>query len=356
MDDKAPVAGSAGTRRLCYPPSTVLWLLFTLVTLAGCLPSSCQRQESRALLPADSLSRRRAEAVPMDTMRLVWRASGSEALPMAYPRTVRFGPDGRVYVSDVERNSVLVFSTDGGQAEEVAPGAFAVPYLAGFRGDTLVVFNPPALRLDLVLEGRVVRSLAIPAEPVRGALVYAAASDSAYFFKQIGGEVDGYLVRLDANGDIAGRFALDGPVWRYAGLLRVWGDSLLSLSGYRPVADVLAGQPMRRDTLALVGFDSPMLPRSRLFLLGEVGEPPLLTPAADAAGELLFVLNLRPGWLQIDVFDRAGLLQRRLTQAVQVPQKAFFPQDLAVRRHPDGGYEAAVVFNQPEPRVELYRF
>lgn len=331
------------------------YFLLVLLTLTGCLPSSCQRQESRALLPADSLSRDRAAAVPMDTLRLAWQATGSEAHPLAYPRTVRFGPDGRLYVADVERNSVFVFEADGTLAAEWAPDAFEVPYLAGFRGDTVVVFNPAALRLDFVAGGTAVRSLALPAEPRRGALVYAEAAGGAVYFKQVGEGVDGYLARVDPGGRTT-RFDLPPPYWRHAGLLRTWGDSLLSLSGYRPVVDVLSGTPARLDTMALHGFDSPMLARSRLFLLGEVGEAPLLSSAASAAGDLLFVLNLRPGWLQIDAFDRSGLLQRRLTQPDPDLRKDFFPQDLAVRRLPDGTFEAAVVFREPWPRLDLYRF
>ncbi len=335
-------------------------LLFLLLTLTGCLPSSCQRQESQALFASDSLSRRLAEAVPADSsLRLGWRTTGTAEHPLAYPRTVRFGPDGLLYVGDVERASIFVFDGDGAFVREVTADVFDVPYLAGFLADTLVVFDPSGLRLDLVAGDVVVRSIAVEAEPQRGALVYAAAAGGAFYFKQVGHDVEGYLARLGADGRVDARQALAGPYWRYAGQLRPWGDSLLSLSGYRPVVDVVSGEPtgtLVLDTLALTGFDSPMLARSRSFALGEVGQAPLLSSSAAPAGELLFVLNLRPGWLQLDAFDHAGRLQRRLAQTAPDYQKDFFPQDLAVRRRDDGTYEAAVVFKTPEPRLDLYRF
>lgn len=330
--------------------------LFIVLTLAGCLPSSCQRQESRALFGPDSLSRERAAVVPADTLRLAWQRTGTEAHPLAYPRTVAFGPDGRLYVGDVERNSVFVFAEDGTFVEEITSDAFSVPYLAGFRGDTVVVLNPEALRLDLVVAGAVARRVEIPAAPVHAALVYAAAADSAFYFKQVGQEADGFLLRFDNAGRETARFPLSGPYWRYAGLLRTWGDSLVSLSGFRPVADVVVGQAARLDTMALVGFDSPMLARSRSFMLGEVGEAPLLSTAAAAFEDRLYALNLRPGWLQVDAYDHAGLLQRRLIQANPAMQQKFFPQDLAVRRHADGTYLLAVVFKEPAPRLDLYTF
>lgn len=337
-------------------PYASLAFLFLALTLTGCLPSSCRRQESRALFPSDSLSRQRAEQVPADTLRLAWRSGGSAPPALAYPRTVRFGPQGRVYVSDVERGSIFVFGPEGRFIEEAVLDGTGVPYLAGFRGDTLVVFDPAALRLDFVLGGDVVRQLSLAAEPVRGALVYAAVTDSALYVKQVGEGIEGYLARFDEAGREAERFPLTAPYWRHAGLLRTWGDSLLSLSGFRPVVDVLPSPGAAAlDTLALAGFDSPMLARSRAFIRGEVDAPPLLTPAAAAAGDRLFVLNLRPGWLQVDVFDRRGVLQRRLIQPEPGFQKNFFPQDLAARRLDAETYEIAVVYRDPEPRLDLYR-
>ncbi len=82
----------------------------------------------------------------------------------------------------------------------------------------------------------------------------------------------------------------------------------------------------------------------------------MLSPAAAAEGDALFVLNLRSGWLRIDVFDRAGRLTHRLVQDEPAYSKDFFPIDLDVRADTTGAYELAVVFIKPEPRLALYRW
>jgi hypothetical protein len=109
------------------------------------------------------------------------------------------------------------------------------------------------------------------------------------------------------------------------------------------------------DSLALVGFDSPMLERSYAFGQGDATEAPLLTPAAAPAGDSLFVLNLRPGWVQIDVYDRQGRLQRRLVEPHDEGSPNFYPLDLDVRRTA-GGYIFAVTVRSPEPRLEVFRW
>ena len=77
----------------------------------------------------------------------------------------------------------------------------------------------------------------------------------------------------------------------------------MSLSGFRPVVNLLPRDfrdGTTPDSLALVGFGSPMLERRYAFGQGDATEAPLLTPAAAPVGDTLFVLNLRPGWVQID--------------------------------------------------------
>ena len=347
-------------RRLSFKPCTAVFryhpfLLLVTLALTGCLPSSCQRGEQRALLPADSLSRSLAQTIDLDTLTAAWRTPpGTDAL--AFPRTALFDAAGNVVVADAERAVLLVFGRDGALLREIAHDGFATPYLAGRRGDTLAVFNPTTRRIDFVLDGEVMRTLPTPDEvPRSGTLQYAAVSNRAVFFKTLGDDFEGYVARLDEAGRIEERTPLPGTVWRHAGLLRTWGDTLLSLSGFRPVVDRLHPDG-RLDTLALTGFDSPMLARSRQFLLDETNEAPLLIESAAPAGELLFVLNLRPGWLQIDAYDRTGHLQHRLIQPDPEYNKQFYPRDLAARRLPDGSYELAVVYTSPEPGVALYRF
>lgn len=340
-------SAKCGVRNVVY--------VFLLLTLAGCLPSSCRRVDSRAVAPADSLSRQVAEQLTPDTLQLVWSAAGPAEAAMAYPRTVQFGPDDWLYVSDAQRNSVFAFAKDGTWLEEITWDSVAVPYLAGLRGDTLVVFNPEQRRLDFVQDGRSVRHLRTPAEVPRGPLHYAAATDSALYYKVVGEDFEGYLARLDEQGGVAERFPLPGPAWRHAGLLRTWGDSLLSLSGFLPSVDVLAPDG-QLDSLALVGFDSPMLARRYSFLQGDTHESPLLSPAAAGAGDWLFVLNLRPGWLRIDVYDRAGHLQHILTEADPGYNKQFYPIDLAVQQATTGAFDIAVVLVEPVQELRRYRW
>ncbi|MEX0747371.1 MAG: hypothetical protein WD275_05165, partial [Rhodothermales bacterium] len=249
-------------------------------------------------MPADSVSREIASAIPIDSLRLLWRSTGVPDRTMEYPRTVRFSPQDSVVVSDVERNSLFLFDASDGTGRELGLPEQGVPYLAGFRGDTIAVFNPAPLRIDLVVRNDVARSIVIRDENrSESSLLYAAVSDAVYY-KRVGPDAENFVAAVDEHGDISTSVALDAPHWRLAGQLRIWGDSLLSLSGFRPVVDVISLSSGRVDTLALQGFDSPMLSRSRLFLRGSVHEAPLLTTAAAPAGDLLFVLDLRAGWLQ----------------------------------------------------------
>lgn len=346
----------SGCSRLPFRSPLLPAVVLCLLGLTGCLPHSCTREESRALLPADSLSRQAAALVPMDTLRAAWAANGQGETVLTNPRTVVFGNGERIFVSDTERNSLFVFGTDSTFIGEITNEALRYPYLAGVRGDTVLVFNPEARRVDFLLDTLVVRSLNLPDDlPKHGLFQYVAASDTALFYKGIGKDLDGFLARLDADRRLTDRRPLPPPYWRHAGLLRVWGDSLLSLSGFRPVIDVLPGDgPI--DTLALSGFDSPMLARSRLYLLGEIDEPPLLSASAAPAGDRLFVLNMRPGWLRIDVYDHAGHLRNVLTQANPAFNKNYYPTDLAARSLGHGAYEIAVISTKPQARLTLYRW
>jgi hypothetical protein len=263
------------------PWQSAVGCLLLVLTLAGCLPSSCRRVESRAISPADSLSRQIAEQMTPDTLALVWRASGPDDRELGHPRTVRFGPNGGLFVSDVARNSVYTFSATGAFVAETTWEGVAFPYLVGLRGDTMLVFNPEAHRLDFVVQGVVLRRLSTPGDLPRGALQYVTATDEAIYVKVVAKDAAGYVVRLDEQGRVQARVPLAGPHWRHAGLLRVWDDMLLSLSGFRPVIDVLdadLNEPL--DTLALVGFDSPMLRRTFAFMRGDTYEAPLLSSSS----------------------------------------------------------------------------
>lgn len=336
--------------------SSQLLLLMLLLSVSGCFPTACQRQESRALFPADSLSRTLAESTPVDTLSLVWETSGNADRPLQYPRTVLFGDDDKIFVSDVQQNTVYEFLPSGLLNQTIESALFSFPYLAGVKGDTLLVLNPDAQRIDFFYEDRSVFQVATPPEvPAEQRLQYAAAAGDYLYYKVIGEGFDGYVARLDMNGNVLDKSMLAGPLWRHAGMLRAWGDSLISLCGYRPVADVILPGG-RVDTLHLNGFDSPMLPRSRAFMLGDVDEPPLLSPSAAMTDEHLYALNIRPGWLRIDQFDRNGQLKKRLVQDTPLFSKEFRPVDLDVRVRADSTVELAVIFIEPEPKLALYQF
>ncbi len=337
------------------PPVVEIFTVAALVFLVGCLPSSCQRIESTRILPSDSLSRGVAASAVVDTLQLVWSTSGLAPHRFEFPRTVRFGRGDTIYVADVERNSLFVVSGDQ-VVTEMGLGGVEVPYLAGVTGDTISLFSPASLTYYRLHAGRLLDSVSVEdAGRERTSLVYGAAGEHLYY-KRVDPEYDGFIVTLRRDGSAIDTTHLKGPQWRYAGLLKMWGDTLVSLSGFRPVVDLVAPterRRMRSDTLALVGFDSPMLARSRSFMKGDVHEAPLLSSSAAPAGDRLFVLNMRAGWLHVDVFGRNGVLQRQLIGHGVDYRSAFFPQDLDVRRT-SRGFEIAVVYSEPEPALKLY--
>ncbi len=323
---------------------------------AGCLPSSCQRTASRAVSSADSLSRQIAAATAHDTLQLDGILHGDETRQLRWPRTVLFGVSGQVLVSDAQRNSLFTFGADQTLDAEVTwPGA-SVPYLVGLMGDTAIVFSPGTRQIDHVVRGAAVRTVSTPDTLPPSALQYVAATRSLTYLKAAGKDMNPFVAILDAaTGTIRNHRLLTGSVWRHAGPLRVWGDSLLSLSGFFPVVDVMTPSlDGPQDSLVLVGFDSPMLARTYAFAHGEGRGAPLLMSSAAAAGPFLFVLNIRPGWLQVDVYLADGHLTRILLQPQPGYNRDFYPIDLAARQSGDSLYHLAVAVVQPEPQVQLY--
>ena len=343
------------------PPGRLLPLQFPafiglLFLFSGCLPSACQRIESHALFPADSLSRRIAEQTPIDTLTFAWESTGASDNAMLYPRTVRFGRDGRVFVSDAQTNQIFEYLNTGILHRIHASPDFSFPFLAGVRGDTLLVFNSENQRVDFTINGRSVTRVSFTDPlPKKQPLQYTGATNRRLYFKVLGEEFPSYIAELDDTGAERRRIFLEGPFWRYSGLMRPWGDSLLSLSAYQPVIHIIPPDGSL-DSLVLKGFDSPMLHRSRAYVLGDVHEPPMLTPSAAAAGDALFVINMRPGWLRIDVFDRNGRLNRRLVQQDPGFSKSYYPIDLDVRKIAASTYEIAIVVVEPEPKLVTYRW
>ena len=334
-----------------------LLVLSLLLALTGCFPSSNQRKLSRELFPSDSLSRRIAEAAPVDTLTLVRRVESSAEAMLEYPTSMAQLASGEIVVAETQRGALATFDSVGAYRSALEYDAFSYPFLAGVVGDTVAVLNRGAHRVDLIVGSDVVGSVDVP-EARNGAALLTA---DGLLYKTSVEDEGSTLYEFGLDGAERARYTLRGPYWRHLGFLRAWGDSLLSLSGYRPVVDVLAAGTVpgaALDTLALVGFDSPQLERSRLWALGEVDEPPLLSPAAVPLGERLFVLNARPGWVHIDVFERSegGLrLRRTLIQPDPELDDRLLPIDLVVRRVGDG-FELVVLTTKPKPGLTFYRW
>ncbi|MEM1057466.1 MAG: hypothetical protein AAGI52_18265 [Bacteroidota bacterium] len=342
-------------------------LLLSCALLAGCLPSS-QRKNTRALAPSDSTSATLAEGVPVADLETVWTTPLTElaATPTGITWIYPDSSDAQLAVVETQDGAIHLIGSDGAiQDRWEVEGSF--PYLAGVTGDTVAVLARGSGRLDWLTEAGVVASLDVP-EDATAALVRPGGGAVV----RIGGtifETPAALVVLDADGSETSRYPIRSP-WRASGYVRAWGDSVLALSGYRPVADVLAtttepGTPL--DTLALAGFTNPQLVRSFQFMLGEVDEPPLLTSAAAALGDALYVLNLRTERIRVDVYNREGQLQRVLQGPIPTGEDGgnlvldAYPADLAVRQTAVGP-EIAVLLQRPrgllqsaDARVVLFR-
>jgi len=332
-----------------------MWMLVAVV-FAGCFPSSCHRVEPRDIAPQDSLSRRLADSLTPDTIvsRRAYTGSGDQMLE--WPRTVLLDALGHVYVGDTRRHSIFAFDRGGELLRETTWPEARFPYLAGWRGDTLVVLAPGESQatVNYFAGSARVRTFSTPHVPV-GTLQYAAAADSFIFLKAVT-QADTHLVwQLNHHGDIVAETHLQGTSWDHAGLLRASSNRLFSLTGFFPHIivweDGLAKDPV---TLRLHGFDSPMLRRSWAFLQGSTRNAPLVTSSAVQAGDYWFVLNLRPGWLRIDVYDTGGSLEYILIEQNPGYRKQFYPMDIAVRTVSEGEYDMAVALVTEVPAVRRY--
>lgn len=337
------------------------FLFLAAVLFAGCLPSSNQRKLKRELFASDSLSREIAATVPVDTLEVVRRVIPPPEAILEFPTSFALLPDGRIVVAETRRGALVTFSATGDYERAFQWASFSFPFVAGTRGDTVAVLNRGSHRVDLVVGEEVAQSLDVPDERNGNALL----TERGLFYKTAPEDAVSTLYHFGLDGIERARYDLAGPYWRHLGFLRSWGDSLLVLSGYRPVVDVWTpGTPAGTvlDTLALAGLDSPQLERSRLWAAGDVDEPPLLSPAAAVVDDRLFVLNARPGWVHIDVFRRdAGpdgprlLLEHSLIQPNPGIDNDFYAVDLAARRVA-GGIEFIVLTTKPAPGLTFFRW
>ncbi len=328
--------------------------IFTLA-ISGCLPSSCNRAESRAVTPADSTSRSLAAEMPVDTLSLVWSSGGPAEAVFNYPRTLLFDDEGSLWVSDSGTNTVIRFGATDDSVEIFESELFTYPYLAGSTRDSVFVFSAGRQRLQAIVGREIKDILATPSPPKAGLLQYVHVTPKGdMFVKLLGNDFEPFVARLGRDGEEIWRHELDRPLWTLAGNLRSWGDTLLSLRGYQPSIDLLR-QDGSADSLRLTGFDSPMLARTRLFAAGSIDQPPMLSAGASSRQDELFVLNMRPGWLRVDVYDRGGRLKAILTQPDPGFNKQFYPTDIAVSQG-DGTTDIAISVVEPHPRVDRYRW
>ena len=319
----------------------------------GCLPSSCRRIESRAVFPADSLSRQIAAIIPVDTLAPPTIITAPD---LRYPRTVLFDNDDQIYVSDTEHNKIFIFPSEGTSHTSFTLPNTSFPYLAGWRNDSLVVFDPESRKFHFVVDTTAMASLSADQAPAN-ALQYAFAAASGLYLKAVTRDTTHFLWKLDRTGAPVQETILYGSTWKHAGLLRGSGNRLVSLSGFYPWALFWAGDLIEEpDTLRWWGFDSPMLRRTYAFEQGQGRGAPLITSAAAAAGEFWFVLNQRAGWLRIDIYDRSGMIQYIFVEANPGYLKDFYPIDIAAKHNPDSSYRLAVALVAPTPSISVYRW
>jgi len=330
-----------------------LLILILSILCTGCLPSSCRRIEPQAISPSDSLSRSIAANIIADTLSdpLILRET-----ELKYPRTILFGPDNHLYVSDTETGRIFGFSSGATMSQSYQLPNIRFPYLAGWISDTLVVFDPDAHEFHFVVDSISVSTIRIEQVPLHS-LQYVLAHESHLYHKAVTRDSIHILQVVDYSGKQINEAILYGSSWAHAGLLRHHNDQLVSLSGFYPWAltwskDLIHGP----DTLRWMGFDSPMLRRTYAFDQGGGRGAPLITSSSVPVDDLWFVLNQRTGWIRIDVYDLNGHIQNILVEAAKHYHRQFNPTDLAVQLDEHGVYHIAVALIGSDPSIRIYHW
>ncbi len=327
-------------------PILVFCVLFT-----GCLPSSCNRIESQAISPVDSLSRAIAATILPDTLVSPVVIRGTD---LEYPRTILFGKEEQIYAGDTESGRIFVYNLNGTAETSFSLPHTTFPYLAGWKSDSLIVFDPVTHRFHFVVNRKSTDSIVVKKVPPRS-LQYALANENELYLKAVTPDTTHFLWTLDRKGNPIQESVLYGSSWEHAGFLRNFDDRIVSLSGFYPRALTwskdISDAP---DTLQWIGFDSPMLRRTYAFDRGQGRGAPLITSSASEAGEFWFVLNQRAGWLRVDVYSLSGRLQHILIEADPGYLKNFYPIDLVAKLNRDGTYRLAVALVAPEPSIRVY--
>jgi len=315
--------------------------------VSGCLPSSCGKVEPRDLAPSDSLSRQLALSFVPDTLVKLWSSSEN----LAFPRTVQFAGEN-LFVADVRNSNVVSFNQSGNYQNSIAGEGWKFPYLAGGDTHAPFVYLPTLNRLDRIAGDTVEKVLDLPTTD--NALTYAFGSGERIALKTLPKDGGGSILLYSTTSVEVLEFELSAPQWTHAGGIIVDADTVFSLRGFDRSIDVFFGEqpPQLRP---LVGFDSPMLARAYSFRQGITSKPPLLSASAAFVDNRFFVMNMRPGWLRIDVYSRSGLLEALLVQPDPAFSKSFYPTDLDVIVM-DDGYLIAVCYKEPTPQVTLFQW
>jgi hypothetical protein len=299
------------------------------------------------------LSRRIAAHITPDTLATPTIITARD---MRRPRTVLFGNENQIYVGDTEHNKIFIFPLEGTSHTSFTLPNTSFPYLAGWRSDSLVVFDPESRQFHFVVDTTAVATLTVNQAPANS-LQYALAAGSGLYLKVVTRDTTHFLWKLDRTGVPVQETVLYGSRWKHAGLLRASDNRLFSLSGFYPWAlfwtENLIGGP---DSLRWWGFDSPMLRRTYAFERGQGRGAPLVTSAAATAGKFWFVLNQRPGWLRIDIYDKSGMIQYIFVEANPGYLKDFYPIDIAAKLNRDSSYHLAVALVAPTPSINVYRW
>jgi hypothetical protein len=333
-------------------------VLAGVVFLAGFLPFS-NKKEPTELFPVDSVSRSLALSTRKDVPDLDWSLDGG-ALQDHYLATIQFGNGDTLWAADLASHDLMLFTANGILTKRL-PSDVEYPYLSGSRGDSVAVFGAGSGRLCLA--GPRQRCMTVPSvtgPEVLSSFIYVG--EQWIVLKNLSETGTHELVRLTPHGEPVDRRTLRGPRWRFHGPLLGWEDAVASLSSYRPTVDIWYPSGSL-DTLALSGFDSPMLARSRSFVRGDIDEPPTMIGSAEEFEGMIFLLNLRPGVLRIDLFDSTGRLVRILEREYPEPT-SFTPADLAVQRIDSSQIRIAVSSTRArygplslsyDSRLEMYR-
>ena len=114
--------------------------------------------------------------------------------------------------------------------------------------------------------------------------------------------------------------------------------------------------PLKIFTLIQKFQPSKALGDRQMPVLSTRSDVIVITDEAHRSQYDTLALNMRLGWVQVDVFDATSRLQHRLIQPDPGPDRKFMPEDVDAWREPSGAVRIAITATQPRPEVRLYRW